>query len=74
MICEVAQISALLEDMPILQRAINRRNPYIDPLSFVQINLLRRLRQDPDQPLHKELEDIILLSINGLAAGLLNTG
>ncbi|HEU5086305.1 MAG TPA: phosphoenolpyruvate carboxylase [Roseiflexaceae bacterium] len=43
-------------------------------MSFVQINLLRRLREDPDQPLHKELEDIILLSINGLAAGLLNTG
>ncbi len=74
MICKVAQINDLLEHMPILQRAIRRRNPYIDPMSYLQIELLRRLRADPDQENHQELEDAILLSINGLAAGLMNTG
>jgi phosphoenolpyruvate carboxylase len=74
MICRVAGIARLLDNMPIMQRAIGRRNPYIDPLSYVQIELLRRLRADPDQPNHAELEDAVLLSINGLAGGLLNTG
>jgi phosphoenolpyruvate carboxylase len=74
MICRVAGIARLLDNMPIMQRAIARRNPYIDPLSYVQIELLRRLRADPDQPNHAELEDAVLLSINGLAGGLLNTG
>lgn len=74
MICKVAEISDLLENMPILQRSIRRRNPYIDPMSYMQIELLRRLRADPEQPGHEALEDAILLSINGLAAGLMNTG
>lgn len=74
MICQVARINHLLDNMPIMQRAIRRRNPYIDPLSYVQLELLRRLRADPDQPNHAELEDAVLLSINGLAGGLLNTG
>jgi phosphoenolpyruvate carboxylase len=73
-LCRVAQIEQLLDNIPVLQRAIRRRNPYIDPLSYIQIALLRRLRADPEQPAHPELEDAVLLSINGLAAGLLNTG
>jgi phosphoenolpyruvate carboxylase len=74
MICQVAQIPRLLDTMPVLRTAIDRRNPYIDPLSFIQVELLRRLRADPDGPNHNELEDAILLSISGLAAGLMNTG
>ncbi|MDZ4720321.1 MAG: phosphoenolpyruvate carboxylase [Roseiflexaceae bacterium] len=74
LICRVAGVDQLLDNIPIMQRAIARRNPYIDPLSYVQIELLRRLRADPNQPNHAELEDAVLLSINGLAGGLLNTG
>jgi phosphoenolpyruvate carboxylase len=70
----VTESKRLLDSLPILQRAIARRNPYIDPLSYIQLELLRRLRDDPDQPDHAALEDAVLLSINGLAAGLLNTG
>ncbi|WP_110513392.1 phosphoenolpyruvate carboxylase [Herpetosiphon llansteffanensis] len=73
-ICEVAQINELLDTNPILQHSIKQRNPYVDPLSFVQIELLRRLRTDPDGLEHGDLEDAILLSINGIAAGLKNTG
>jgi phosphoenolpyruvate carboxylase len=61
----------LLEDNPLLARSIRNRFPYIDPLNHVQIELLRRHRagdQDPDvvQGIH--------LSINGIAAGLRNSG
>ncbi len=74
MVCQVAKIDHLLDNSPVLQRSIARRNPYVDPLSYLQIELLRRLRAAPDGPDHVELEDAILLSISGIAAGLKNTG
>lgn len=74
MIFDTAQISELLAETPVLQRSIARRNPYIDPMSYIQIELLRRLRADPHGPDHTALEDEILLSISGIAAGLKNTG
>jgi phosphoenolpyruvate carboxylase len=74
MICQVARIDRLLSNNPVLQNAIARRNPYIDPLSYMQVELLRRLRADPDGPERVAIEDAILMSISGIAAGLLNTG
>jgi phosphoenolpyruvate carboxylase len=74
LIAQVAQIGQLLDGSPVLQKSIARRNPYIDPMSYVQVELLRRLRADPDGPEHLVLEDAILLSISGIAAGLKNTG
>ncbi|MFN8566223.1 MAG: phosphoenolpyruvate carboxylase [Kouleothrix sp.] len=74
MICQVAQIDELLAQSDVLRTSIARRNPYIDPMSFVQVELLRRLRADPAGPDHAALEDAILLSISGIAAGLKNTG
>lgn len=62
----------LLDNMPILQRSIQRRNPYVDPLSFVQLVLLQRLR-DGGEP-RVELLTGVLESINGIASGLKNTG
>lgn len=61
----------LLDREPVLQRSIRRRNPYVDPLSFIQIELLRRLRSDgaTDDRLRTAL-----LAINGIAGGLKNTG
>ena len=50
---------------------MRRRNPYVDPLSFIQIDLLRRLRQNPN---NDELLRAVLLTINGIAGGLKNTG
>ena len=64
----------LLDREPILQRALARRNPFVDPLSYIQLELLRRLRApggDPDDP---ELVRASLLAINGIAGGLRNTG
>jgi phosphoenolpyruvate carboxylase len=74
LVCQVAKISHLLDNSPVLQKSIARRNPYVDPLSYIQIELLRRLRTAPEGPDHAALEDVILLSISGIAAGLKNTG
>lgn len=73
MICQITEYSDLLANQPVLQRAIRQRNPYIDPLSYVQIELLRRLRAAPPEE-QAELETVLLMSINGIAAGLKNTG
>jgi phosphoenolpyruvate carboxylase len=61
----------LLDRTPVLQRSIERRNPYVDPLSFIQVELLRRLRSDDSS---EELVRAMLLTINGIAGGLRNTG
>jgi phosphoenolpyruvate carboxylase len=61
----------LLDSEPVLRASIDRRNPYVDPLSFVQIELLRRRRSDGDDG---QLARASLLAINGIASGLRNTG
>ncbi len=74
MICRVADIGDLLEQAPVLRRSIAQRNPYVDPLSYIQVELLERLRAEPDGEARAALEDAIVLSISGIAAGLKNTG
>jgi phosphoenolpyruvate carboxylase len=61
----------LLDREPVLRRSIDRRNPYVDPISFVQVELLRRLRGGtaPDSTLRA-----ILRTVNGIAGGLKSTG
>ena len=61
----------LLDREPALQRSIDRRNPYIDPLSFVQIELLRRARDGAGED---DVRRANFLTINGIAGGLRNTG
>ncbi|MFO0575111.1 MAG: phosphoenolpyruvate carboxylase [Polyangia bacterium] len=62
-------IKQLLDNNPALQRSIALRNPYVDPMSFLQVSLLGRRRNgDP------EWDRALLLSINGIAAGMRNTG
>ena len=63
----------LLDADPVLQASIDRRNPFVDPLSFVQIELLRRLRADDGED-GARLGRVSLLTINGIASGLRNTG
>jgi phosphoenolpyruvate carboxylase len=64
----------LLDREPILQRALERRKPFVDPISFVQLELLRRLRAPDSEPDRPELVRASLLAINGIAGGLRNTG
>ncbi len=65
----------LLDDTPVLQRSIRLRNPYVDPLSYVQVSLLRRLRSLPeDSPEREGVLKTLLLTVSGISSGLLNTG
>jgi phosphoenolpyruvate carboxylase len=63
--------SELLETNQVLARSIRLRNPYVDPMSLIQVDLLRRKRAGEDTP---EINRAIAGTINGIAAGLRNTG
>ena len=71
-VCRITGQSALLERSPVLGRSIEWRNPYVDPLSFIQLVLLGRLRAGEGP--REELVTAVLESINGVASGLKNTG
>jgi phosphoenolpyruvate carboxylase len=68
----------LLENKPVLQRAVQLRSPYVDALSLLQLRALRALRSAPEQPegsgADAEQQRLLLLSVSGVAAGLQNTG
>ena len=61
----------LLEKNPVLSRSVRLRNPYVDPLSLIQVDLLRRKREGTTDP---SLDYAIGATMNGIAAGLHNTG
>jgi phosphoenolpyruvate carboxylase len=61
----------LLDREPVLRRSIDRRNPYVDPISFVQVELLRRLRGGAGQD---STLRAMLRTVNGIAGGLKSTG
>jgi phosphoenolpyruvate carboxylase len=61
----------LLEKNAVLRQAIDVRNPYVDPINLVQIELLRRLRSSPEDP---QLRRAFGVTVNGIAAGMRNTG
>ncbi len=76
-ICAVTEQDNLLDRNPVLQKSIQLRNPYVDPLSYLQVELLCRLRSlpaDVESDERKNLLAAVLLSVNGIAAGLKNTG
>ena len=65
----------LLDGAPLLQRSIALRNPYVDSLSELQVRLLARLRRlAPDDPERERVRRLVQLTVNGVAAGLQNTG
>lgn len=75
MILSITGQTEILDNVPVIQESIRLRNPYVDPLSYLQVQLLTELRalranDEDDQELLRE----VLLTINGIAAGLRNTG
>jgi phosphoenolpyruvate carboxylase len=71
MILTVKGQKTLLENNPVLSRSVRLRNPYVDPMSLIQVELLRRKRAGADTD---ELNYALGATINGIAAGLHNTG
>jgi phosphoenolpyruvate carboxylase len=73
-VLEIAQTPELLEKEQVLRRSIKVRNPYVDPLNYIQVALLQRLTETQDGATAQQLRAAVLLSVNGIAAGLQNTG
>jgi phosphoenolpyruvate carboxylase len=65
----------MLAGEPVLLKSVQLRNPYIDPLNYIQVEMMRRLRSGK---LTKEEEDatraVVELTINGISGGIKNTG
>jgi phosphoenolpyruvate carboxylase len=74
LVLQVANAPQLLDNEPVLRRSITVRNPYVDPMNYMQVGLIRRLRTETDPDVRRKLQQAILLSVNGIAAGLQNTG
>jgi phosphoenolpyruvate carboxylase len=82
LVLEVTGAGRLLGHRPVLRRAVDLRNPYVDALSFLQVRFLAELRAGAPEPRPAEREaadagrlaDLVLRTVNGVAAGLQNTG
>jgi phosphoenolpyruvate carboxylase len=64
----------LLADRPVLSRAVALRDPYVDALSYLQLRALAALRAPDGTSDRERVERLLLLTVNGVAAGLQNTG
>ncbi|CAM3640413.1 MULTISPECIES: phosphoenolpyruvate carboxylase [Saccharibacillus] len=76
LILDITGQQEILDNVPVIQESIRLRNPYVDPLSYLQVQLLNELRtlRDSAEPEDQEMLREVLLTINGIAAGLRNTG
>ena len=75
LVLQIARVDRLLSEDPLLELSLTRRDPYLDPLCFIQINLLSKYRDQTQQKETKESwKDPLLSTINAIAAGMRNTG
>jgi len=70
----IVEARELLDRHPALQRSIRLRNPYVDPMNAIQVELLRRYRGAADDEERERVLRPLLRSIAGIAAALRNTG
>lgn len=74
-ICAITGQADLLSGSPVMRRSIDRRNPYVDPLNFIQVALLRDLRRmSPGAPEYEAVQQALMETVNGIAAGMKTTG
>ena len=75
-ILEITGQKALLEREPVLAKSVQLRNPYIDPLNYIQVEMIRRLRalESKQGEEADAIRAVIELTINGVSGGLKNTG
>lgn len=74
-ILRIRDASQLLTDNPVLQAAIRLRNPYVDPLSLIQVSFMRRKREmEARHDEHQQVDAVLATTLSGIAQGLRNTG
>ena len=64
----------LLELQPVLAQSIRLRNPYVDPLHYLQIRYLRLWRNATEQERTEQLRRLLAITVKGVAAGMKSTG
>ncbi len=74
LVLEITGSEELLDAEPWLQHSIRVRNPYVDPLNYIQVELLKLLRANPEGADADAIGHALLQSVNGIAAGLQNVG
>jgi phosphoenolpyruvate carboxylase len=74
LVLEITGDEALLDTEPWLQKSIRVRNPYVDPMNCIQVELLKHFRAESDDEKTETLSQAILQSVNGIAAGLQSVG
>ena len=70
LVLDLKQQKLLLVDSPLIKQSIEVRNPYLDPLHYLQAELLYRDRNHPEE----RLEQALMVCIAGISAGMRNTG
>jgi len=83
-VLRIRESDALMRDTPVIQSAIMLRNPYVDPLSLIQVAMLRRRAEEraneygpadaPSTPAVHTVESVLSTTLSGIAQGLRNTG
>jgi phosphoenolpyruvate carboxylase len=73
-VLEIVEARRLLDRHPVVQRSIELRNPYVDPMNAIQVSLLRRYRAAATEEERARVRRPLLRSITGIAAALRNTG
>jgi phosphoenolpyruvate carboxylase len=75
-VLQIRESDVLLRDNHVLRSAIALRNPYVDPLSLIQIAFMKRKEHlgDADERERAQVEAVLATTVNGIAQGLRNTG
>jgi phosphoenolpyruvate carboxylase len=74
-VLQIAGVKTLLAGDSVLRLSLSRRDPYLDPLAYLQIDLLKKYRDESQNEEDRmQWQAALLSSINGIAAGLRNTG
>ncbi|MBI4313558.1 MAG: phosphoenolpyruvate carboxylase [Candidatus Omnitrophica bacterium] len=69
-VLQITQQNGLLENQPVLKHSIQLRNPYVDPLNYLQLRFLAELEQNPSPEVH----ELLKLTLHGIAFGMKSTG
>ena len=75
LVLKIAEIDSLMEETPDIALSLTRRNPYLDPLNYIQIDMIEKFRdQSVSDEESEQWLNPLLRSINAIAAGMRNTG